>query len=80
MLADGVHPDEVWELGVADRDVARDALGVAVAGPAAEDGGHVQHNVLAVLVEGGEGWDAWCGGRLARCLDEGLCVIWWWIE
>lgn len=65
MLADGVHPDEIRELWVTDGDVAGDALGVAVAGPVAEDGGHVQHNMLAVLVKGGESWDAWWSGWLA---------------
>lgn len=59
MLPDGVHPDEVRELGVADADMARDALGVAVARPVAEDGRHVHDDVPAVLLEGRERGDSY---------------------
>lgn len=58
VLANGVHPDQVGKLGIAHADVAGDALGVAIASPATEDGCHVQHNVLAVLMERRKGGDA----------------------
>ena len=57
MLANWVHPDEVLVLGVAHTDVAGDTLGVAVAGPVAEDGGHVHQDVLAVFLVRLEGRD-----------------------
>lgn len=60
MPPDGVHPDEMWELRVADTDVARDALSIATAGPAAEHGRHVQQDMLPVLMVRRKVGDAWC--------------------
>lgn len=58
VLANWVHPDEVVELRVPDADMTRDALGESNARPVAEDGGHVQGDVSAVLIVRAEGWDA----------------------
>ncbi len=59
MAPNRVHPDAVGELGVAHADMARDALGEADASPVPEDGGHVQDDVLAVLLEGLEMRNTW---------------------
>jgi hypothetical protein len=59
MFANGIHPDQTWELWIADRNVAGDALRVTIASPVAEDGRHMQHDMLAVLVERGKSRDAW---------------------
>lgn len=41
MFANGIHPDKAGILWVADRNMARNALCVAMASPVAEHGGHV---------------------------------------
>lgn len=62
MFANRIHPDETGKLWVADRNVARNTLRVTMASPVAENGGHMQHNVLTVLVKGGESRNAWHTG------------------
>lgn len=55
--ADRVHPDEVVKLGIPHADVAGDTLCEIDASPVAEDGCHVQRNVLAMLIVSTEGGD-----------------------
>jgi hypothetical protein len=57
VLANGVHPDAVFVFGVTNADMARDALSVAHAGPIAEYSGHVQADVLPMLIERVKSWD-----------------------
>lgn len=47
----GVHPNQPVVLGVADADVAGDALCKSYARPVPKHGRHVDDNVLPVLVE-----------------------------
>jgi hypothetical protein len=58
VLANGVHPHQMRELGVADTDVTGDALGEAHTCPITEDGSHVEGNVTTMLIEGAEGGNA----------------------
>lgn len=66
MFPQRVHPDVLWELGIAHRDVSRHALGEALAGKVTEDGGGVDEDVFAVFGMSWEGWDSW------ETLDYGM--------
>lgn len=66
---EGVHPEEVRVLGVAEGDVAGHAFAEAAAGPVAEEGGHVGEGPEAVGGEGGVAGDG-CGWGVSGTADE----------
>jgi hypothetical protein len=72
--AEGVHPEAVGLHGVAERDVAGDALVEAVFAEDAEGGGQAAFEVFTLFVLVGEGWGPgwWRGRWLVGSLVIGL--------
>lgn len=57
VLANRVHPNQLFVLWVADTDVSRDPFNEAIASPAAHHCGHMCEDMLPVLGVAVESWD-----------------------